>query len=162
MRLRAIDLGGNAKPADFAFLKRIIPGSMVDSFLIPTTAPGWGYPLGFQYLTGSNYGQPVHSTAQVKWANKIFFYNKGFTVQAVVLDTHNDLWFQNRGGISDTKTQNPQIKDKVRQAMNAIRGTPNMNYGAMPVVVKACDEQFGIADMPKTAENTIIPINRKV
>ena len=26
LKLRAIDLGGNAKPADFAFLKRIIPG----------------------------------------------------------------------------------------------------------------------------------------
>lgn len=149
LRLRAIDLGGYAKPADFAFLKRIIPGSMVDSFLIPTDAPGWGYPLGFQYLTGSNSGQPVSPTAQARWANKIFFYNKGFSVQAVIYGSDGTLWFQNRGGISDTKTQNSQIKAKVRKAMDIIRGTPNMNYGAMPVVIKACDEQFGISDMPK-------------
>ncbi|WP_156503591.1 pilus assembly protein [Eikenella longinqua] len=147
LRLRAIHIA-SPTAANFMFLKRIIPASMVDSFATTSDAVGLPRALGFRYYASPIPGKPslqspqqqpqVAASEKIGRPNKIFFVNESFFVTPVRMNRDGALMYQDRDII------NPLIapgatKSIVNVAKNASLGKDNLTNFWLPVVVKACD-----------------------
>lgn len=152
LRYRGIELGHNPSAQDLAFLKRIIPSSMVDSFATTNTTAGLPRALGFRYhpvVPGSKTPHAlVDANVPLDYSNRIFFLNEGFYVTPVRFTT-NEVIYQDRSAI-DVNAAPSSVRSIVQQAANASSGKPNVTGYRLPVVVQVCNPATagGAAGLP--------------
>ena len=153
LRYRGIELGYNPSAQDLAFLKRIIPASMVDSFATTNTTAGLPRALGFRYhpvVPGSKTPHAlVDANVPLAYNNRIFFLNEGFYVTPVRFITPNEVIYQDRSAI-DVNAAPSSVRSIVQQAANASSGKPNVTGYRLPVVVQVCNPASagGVAGLP--------------
>lgn len=152
LRYRGIELGHNPSAQDLAFLKRIIPSSMVDSFTTTNTTAGLPRALGFRYhpvVPGSKTPHAlVDANVPLDYSNRIFFLNEGFYVTPVRFTT-KEVIYQDRSAI-DVNAAPSSVRSIVQQAANASSGKPNVTGYRLPVVVQVCNPATagGAAGLP--------------
>lgn len=141
LRYRGIEVGTNPSPQDLAFLKRIIPASMVDSFTTANTTPGLARALGFRYHPADPGGKVAHRlvepNVQFAFQDRIFFLNEGFYVTPVRFTTGESL-YQDRTLIN-VNAAPASVRSIVQKAADASRGKPNVTGYRLPVVVQVCN-----------------------
>ena len=153
LRYRGIDLGANPSAQDLAFLKRIIPASMVDSFATVNTTVGLPRALGFRYHPAAagqkRPHQLVEANVSIKYNNRIFFLNEGFYVTPVRFTDHEVL-YQDRTAIN-VSIAPASVRSIVQKAADASRGKPNVTGYRLPVVVQVCNPASagGVAGLPE-------------
>lgn len=152
LRYRGIELGRNPSAQDLAFLKRIIPASMVDSFATTNTTAGLPRALGFRYhpvVPGSQRPHAlVGANVPLDYSNRIFFLNEGFYVTPVRFTT-NEVIYQDRNVINVGAAPS-SVRSIVQKAADASRGKPNVTGYRLPVVVQVCNPASagGAAGLP--------------
>ncbi|MDU4301957.1 MAG: hypothetical protein E7I45_13455, partial [Eikenella corrodens] len=152
LRYRGIELGHNPSAQDLAFLKRIIPASMVDSFATTNTTAGLPRALGFRYhpvVPGRKTPhQLVDANVPLAYNNRIFFLNEGFYVTPVRF-TRDEVIYQDRNAINVGAAPS-SVHSIVQKAADASRSKPNVTGYRLPVVVQVCNPASagGVAGLP--------------